>query len=188
MHSVGLFYKEMAERFDTRVQSAADRNALRYSHRGPSARGRPAVVKTSSKHSLMSINTLRPHKANRLPGNCTRPLEAESVDKLKPQKQNIKIVAAHQNQKNHKKQQHRSLSTRCTKKAKGFMCSSEPRGHLLTPLPWPMGAVLWGGHSRWGLGSRTKPSPPLAPLEQVPSCQRFALHGNHNSRAYYWVG
>lgn len=47
----------------------------------------------------MSINTLRPHKANSRPGNCTRPLEAETLDKLKPQKKII--VAANQIKLNH---------------------------------------------------------------------------------------
>lgn len=58
----------------------------------PGARAAPA-------HARMSINTLRPHKANSRPGNCTRPLEAETLDKLKPQKKII--VAANQIKLNH---------------------------------------------------------------------------------------
>lgn len=131
----------------------------------PGARAAPA-------HGRMSINTLRPHKANSRPGNCTRPLEAETLDKLKPQKKII--VAANQIKLNHETAIQESVSLHVVQRnqeKRVFGCSGCP-GTARSPQQGTEQAL--GDRGR-ALGSSRSPQ----------RCPGSAHHGNCSCRVQH---
>lgn len=128
----------------------------------PGARAAPA-------HGRMSINTLRPHKANSRPGNCTRPLEAETLDKLKPQKKII--VAANQIKLNHETAIQESVSLHVVQR------NQEKRVFGCSGCPGTARSPRQGTEQLWGTGD--EPWAPLAALRaaQAPHTSGTAAAG-----------
>lgn len=110
----------------------------------------------------MSINTLRPHKANSRPGNCTRPLEAETLDKLKPQKKNNRSCQSNQ-MKSRNSNTGVGIFTCCTEKSGGSGCLS------MLGVPWPLLGPTGRTEQLGGRGSDA--SAPLPPHSQHRAAQ-----------------